>query len=338
MKVDLRSDTLTQPDAGMREAMLRAPLGDDVFGEDPTVIKLETTLATLFGFEAGLFCPSGTMANQIAIKTHTQPLDEIICDKLSHIYNYETGGWAFHSGVSVRLTEGARGKMSVEQVEELLLPDYDWYPNTRLVTIENTVNKGGGSVYTLDEMRALSDFCKAKGLAFHLDGARIFNALTALGHGPDALHGLFHSASVCLSKGLGAPVGSVLLGGAAFIKRARKIRKAMGGGMRQSGILAAAGLYALENNVKRLADDHRRAKRIAETLRRCPWVKEVMPTETNIVIFTVQDAQETTARLAGAGILVSPFSPIHIRMVTYLHITDDMVGYVTEKLQELYPA
>lgn len=332
MTVDLRSDTITQPTPAMREAMLSAPLGDDVFAEDPTVKKLEQMLAEMFGFESGLFCPSGTMANQIAIKAHTQPLDEIICDKLSHIYNYETGGWAFHSGVSVRLTTGDRGKMTVPQVEELILPDYDWYPNTRMVAIENTVNKGGGSVYAIEEMKLLSDFCKSKNLIFHLDGARIFNALVALNKNQINMQGLFHSISICLSKGLGAPVGSVLLGDAAFIKKSRKIRKVMGGGMRQSGILAAACIYALENNIQRLADDHRRAKKIAEALNNCHWVKQVLPTETNIVIFEVEDAAATTAQLAENGIKVSPFSPSLVRMVTHLEINDEMVECVCKCL------
>ncbi|MBL7778303.1 MAG: aminotransferase class I/II-fold pyridoxal phosphate-dependent enzyme [Chitinophagales bacterium] len=336
MIVDLRSDTVTQPTPAMLEAMLSAPLGDDVFSEDPTVKKLEQMLAEMFGFETGLFCPSGTMANQIAIKAHTQPLDEIICDKLSHIYNYETGGWAFHSGVSVRLTSGERGKMTVPQVEELILPDFDWYPNTRLVAIENTVNKGGGSIYSIEEMKLLSDFCKSKNLIFHLDGARIFNALVALDKTPMDTHGFFHSISVCLSKGLGAPVGSVLLGNAAFIKKSRKIRKVMGGGMRQSGILAAACIYALENNIQRLADDHRRAKTIATALEKCSWVKTILPTETNIVIFEVENAADTTTKLAALGIKVSPFSSTMVRMVTHLGISDEMTKYLLSTIPKIH--
>lgn len=336
MIVDLRSDTVTQPTPAMLEAMLSAPLGDDVFSEDPTVKKLEQMLAEMFGFETGLFCPSGTMANQIAIKAHTQPLDEIICDKLSHIYNYETGGWAFHSGVSVRLTSGESGKMTVPQVEELILPDFDWYPNTRLVAIENTVNKGGGSIYSIEEMKLLSDFCKSKNLIFHLDGARIFNALVALDKTPMDMHGFFHSISVCLSKGLGAPVGSVLLGNAAFIKKSRKIRKVMGGGMRQSGILAAACIYALENNIQRLADDHRRAKTIATALEKCSWVKTILPTETNIVIFEVENAADTTTKLAALGIKVSPFSSTMVRMVTHLGISDEMTKYLLSTIPKIH--
>lgn len=333
MIVDLRSDTVTRPGKEMLDAMLSAEVGDDVFGEDPTIKRLEETLAAMFGMEAGLFCPSGTMTNQIAIKAHTQPLDEIICDRLSHIYNYETGGWAFHSGVSIRLTQTPRGIMTPQLVEELILPDYDWYPNTRMVAVENTVNKGGGSVYTIAEMKALGDFCKNRGLIYHLDGARIFNALTALNESPASLHGLFDSISVCLSKGLGAPAGSVLLGNKGFIKKSRKIRKVMGGGMRQSGILAAAGLYALENNVKKLPADHKRAQRLAEALRQCPTVIGLLPVETNIVIFEVKDSAATAAKMAEAGVKTSPFSSTLIRIVTHLDFTDEMLDYTLKVIQ-----
>ncbi len=335
MIVDLRSDTLTKPSKAMMEAMMTAELGDDVFAEDPTVKKLEEKAAALFGFEAGLFCPSGTMTNQIAIKTHTHPLDEVICDKISHIYNYETGGWAFHSGVSVRLTDGDRGRMTVSQIEELILPDFDWYPNTRMVAIENTVNKGGGSVYTIEEMKAISDFCRSKNLIIHLDGARIFNALTTLQKTPAALHGLFDSVSVCISKGLGAPAGSVLLSNKEFIKKSRKIRKVMGGGMRQSGILAAACIYALDNNVSRLHIDHERAGQIAQVLNECKWVKQVLPVETNIVIFEVEDAAKTANALAEKGIRTSPFSPTLVRMVTHLDITEEMVAHTISVLKSI---
>lgn len=328
MLIDLRSDTVTKPSKAMLDAMVNAELGDDVFGEDPTTKKLEEKCAALFGMEAGLFCPSGTMTNQAAIKAHTQPLDEIICDKISHIYNYETGGWAFHSGVSIRLTEGDRGKMSVKQVEELILPDYDWLPNTRMVAIENTVNKGGGSVYTIEEMKAISDFCRSKNLIYHLDGARIFNALTALNKKPGDLKGLFDSISICISKGLGAPAGSVLIGSKAFIKKARKIRKVMGGGMRQSGILASACIYALDHNVTRLADDHRRAKQLAEALKPLKWIKKVLPVETNIIIAEVDDASVCAAEFAKHNILVQAFSPTLARFVTHLDFTEEMLEEV----------
>lgn len=335
MIVDLRSDTLTKPSAAMKQAMVDTELGDDVFAEDPTVKQLEEKVAAMFGMEAGIFCPSGTMTNQIAVKVHTQPLDEVICDKLCHIYNYETGGWAFHSGVSVRLTDGDRGRMTVKQVEELILPDYDWYPNTRMVAIENTVNKGGGSVYTIEEMKTLSDFCRSKGLVYHLDGARIFNGLEALGKKPQDLAGMFDSISICISKGLGAPVGSVLVGTKDVIKRSRKIRKVMGGGMRQSGMLAAACIYALDNNVTRLKDDHARAQELAKALEACSWVKRVLPAETNIVIFEVADSAATAAKLNEAGIRTSPFSPTLVRMVTHLDISDDMLAYTLQTLKTI---
>ena len=331
--IDLRSDTVTKPGKAMLEAMMNADLGDDVFAEDPTVKKLEAMTAEMFGMEAGLFCPSGTMTNQIAVKAHTQPLDEIICDKICHIYNYETGGWAFHSGVSIRLADGKNGVMTVPQIEELIQPDFDWLPNTSMVAIENTVNKGGGSVYTIDEMKAISEFCRSKKLIYHLDGARIFNALTALNKKPQDLAGLFDSISVCISKGLGAPVGSVLLGSKAFIKKSRKLRKVMGGGMRQSGLLAAACIYALENNVERLKDDHLRAKQLADTLATLPWVKRVLPVATNIVIFEVSSSAKLAEILAAKGIKVQPFSPVLVRMVTHLDFTEDMLATTISTLK-----
>lgn len=335
MLVDLRSDTVTQPSIAMKQAMLNAPLGDDVFAEDPTVAKLEQQLSKLFGTEAGLFCPSGTMSNQIAIKAHTQPLDEIICDQLSHIYNYETGGWAFHSGVSVRLTQGENGKMTPAQIEALILPDFDWYPNTKMVSIENTVNKGGGSVYSIAEMKAIGECCKKHQLLYHLDGARIFNALNYLTASPNDLAGIFDSISVCLSKGLGAPIGSVLLGKKDFIKKSRKIRKVMGGGMRQAGMVAAAGLFALENNVERLAIDHLHAQKLATALRNNKKVKQVMPVETNIVIFEVENAAVTSTMLVAFGIKTSPFSPTHVRMVTHLDITPTMIDFTIQQIEKL---
>lgn len=335
MFIDLRSDTVTKPTLEMKQAMLNAALGDDVFGEDPTVKFLEEKTASMFGMEAGLFCPSGTMSNQIAIKAHTQPLDEIISDKLSHIYNYETGGWAFHSGVSIRLTEGKQGKMTVSGIEELILPDYDWLPNSRLVAIENTVNKGGGSVYTIDEMRSISDLCERKNLIYHLDGARIFNALTALNKTAADLGGLFDSISVCISKGLGAPVGSVLLGSKDFIKRSRKIRKVMGGGMRQSGMLAAACIYALDSHIERLKDDHTRAKQLATMLFDRHWVKQVFPVESNIVIFETSNSAEIATKFAAKNILVQPFSATLVRMVTHLDFDDDMLEKVASVCREV---
>lgn len=333
--IDLRSDTITKPTKGMLSAMFAATVGDDVFGEDPTVNELESRLAAMFDMEAGLFCPSGTMANQIAIKAHTQPLDEIICDNLSHIYNYETGGWAFHSGVSIRLTRTSYGVLSKEDVEPLLLPDFDWYPNTKMVCIENTVNKGGGSIYPLATIQELSQFCRERNLVFHLDGARIFNALVATNSSPAQLHGLFDSISVCLSKGLGAPVGSVLLGKRDFIKRSRKIRKVMGGGMRQSGYLAAACLYAIDNHIDRLAEDHRHAQQLGAALAELNWVKHVYPVQTNIVIFEVENAAAVTNALKEVGILASPFSATHVRLVTHLDAHEKMIAEAITKIRAI---
>lgn len=331
--IDLRSDTVTKPTKAMLDAMFSAPVGDDVFGEDPSVKALEEYCAKLFGMEAALFCPSGTMTNQIAIKAQTQPLDEIICDKISHIYNYETAGFAFHSGVSIRLTDGERGIMNISQIESCILPDHDWYPNTKMVCIENTVNKGGGAVYSIRQMQEISHFCRQKGLTFHLDGARIFNALTALNKTPENLHGLFDSISICISKGLGAPAGSVLLGKKEMIKRARKIRKVFGGGMRQSGYLASACLFALQNNVTRLEKDHVKARILADSLSKLPWVKNVFPTETNIVIFEVESSEKTAQDLLEKGIKTSPFSPTLVRMVTHLDFTNEQLQETLEKLK-----
>jgi threonine aldolase len=335
MVIDLRSDTVTKPTPAMLQAMMSAPVGDDVFNEDPTVNALEEKAAAMFGMEAGLFCPSGTMTNQIAIKAHTQPLDEIICDKLAHIYNYEVGGWAFHSGVSVKLTNGINGVMNPKQIDELILPDFDWFANTRMVCIENTVNKGGGSVYTIEQMQEISTFCKQKGLILHMDGARLFNALIALNKKPSNVAGLFDSISICISKGLGAPIGSVLVGKKDFIKKSRKIRKVMGGGMRQAGYIAAACLYALDNHVERLADDHAKAATIAKTLSELSWVKSVLPVQTNIVIFEVDDSATMNKVLADKGIRCSPFSPTLIRMVTHLDFTDAMLEELVKRLREV---
>jgi threonine aldolase len=289
----------------------------------------------MLGMEAGLFFPSGTMSNQVAIKAQTQPLDEIICDRLSHIYNYETGGWAFHSGVSIRLTEGDQGRMNVPQAEACILPDRDWFPNSRMLCIENTVNKGGGCVYRLEQIQSLSKFCKERGLIFHLDGARLFNAFAAGGYSASDLHGLFNSISICFSKGLGAPAGSLLVSDAETIRKARKIRKVMGGGMRQSGILAAACLYALENHVSRLPEDHRKAKEIADLLRPATWVKSVLPVETNILIFEVSDSLLYEQKLKDQGILSSPFSPTHIRVVTHLDLDNDTWSKLPERLSAI---
>ena len=266
MQINLLSDTVTKPTKEMLEYMFKAKVGDDVFQEDPTINALEAKAAKMFGKEAALFCPSGTMTNQIAIKTHTQPLDEVICDYTSHIYQYETGGYAFNSGVGIKLLQGKNGKITTELIETAINPDYDWLANSKLVVLENTTNKGGGNYYTIDEIKPIQTLCKERDLKLHLDGARLFNALVETGESTEAIGNCFDSISICISKGLGAPVGSVLIGDIGFIKRARKFRKVMGGGMRQAGYLAAACIYALDNHVERLKIDNDRAKKIGKVL------------------------------------------------------------------------
>ena len=329
--IDLRSDTVTRPTPAMLAAMWAAPVGDDVYEEDPTVRRLEETAAARFGIEAGLFCPSGTMTNQIAIKAHTEPLSEVICEQTAHVYLWEVGGIAFHSGASVALLPGERGRLTAAQVEGAIRAENVHYPTTRLVCLENTHNRGGGSCYALADLQAISDVAKKHGLARHLDGARIFNALVATGQRSEDYGQYFDSISVCLSKGLGAPIGSVLLGSKAFIQKCKRIRKVMGGGWRQAGYLAAAGLYALENHVERLADDHRRAARLAEVLRQQPYVAEVLDPETNLVIFRLHAAQPAAdflATLEAQGIRASNFGPQWIRFVTHLDVNDAMVARI----------
>jgi threonine aldolase len=336
---DLRSDTVTKPSPDMLQAMFSAPVGDDVYGEDPTVNQLELQAAKMFGMEAGLFCPSGTMTNQIAIKVHTQPLTEVICDVSAHIHQYEGGGIAFNSGASTALVLGSRGKMTPEQVEAHIRPlDNVHFPETKLVALENTCNKGGGTFYTLDEIAAISEVCKRHNLALHLDGARVFNALVASGTDAKDYGLYFDSISVCLSKGLGAPVGSVLLGTKEFIKRARRVRKVFGGGMRQAGFLAAACIYALDNNIERLHEDHRKAKAMEEALLQTNYVESVLPVETNIIIFKLNDKYTDTAfveALSKEGIKASSFGPQMIRFVTHLDITEEMLQHTLHVLKTL---
>ncbi|MER2998940.1 threonine aldolase family protein [Pontibacter populi] len=335
---DLRSDTVTKPTPEMLQAMFAAPVGDDVYEEDPTINTLEAKAAAMFGMEAGLFCPSGTMTNQIAIKAHTEPLTEVICDITSHIYQYEGGGIMFNSGASVALVHGERGKMTPAQVEAHIRPDNIHYPPTRLVSLENTCNKGGGAFYTIDEIAAISEVCKQNDLALHLDGARVFNALVASGDDAKDYGLYFDSISVCLSKGLGAPVGSVLLGNKAFIKKSRRIRKVLGGGMRQAGYLAAACIYALDNNIKRLAEDQRKAKLLEEALLQTNYVESVLPVQTNIVIFKLNQKYNDAAflqALAEQNIKASAFGPQMIRFVTHLDVTDEMLAHTINVLKSL---
>ncbi len=336
MLIDLRSDTVTRPTSQMLEAMFAASVGDDVFGEDPTVNALEAKTAALFGHEAGLFCPSGTMTNQIAINVHTRPGDEVICDHNAHIYHYEGGGISRNSGAQARLVPGERGKMTAAQVEAAVNPTFDWLARTKLVAIENTANRAGGSYYALDALREIRDVAQKHKLALHLDGARIFNALIAEGSTPQQTGELFDSVSVCLSKGLGAPAGSVLLGSRSFITEARRVRKVFGGGMRQAGYFAAAGIYALDHHVQRLADDHRRAAVLAEAIGQLSFVAGQLPTETNIVIFTLvpeMPADVFLQKLAAQNIKAVQFGPQTIRFVTHLDFTDEMLDATVRVLK-----
>jgi threonine aldolase len=336
--IDFRSDTVTKPTAEMLDAMMSARVGDDVFGEDETVNALEAKLATMFSMEDALFCPSGTMSNQIAIKCFTQPMDEVICDQTAHVYRYEGGGIAYNSLASVRLLNGERGILTPELIEPEINADNIHYPNSSLVVLENTVNKGGGKCYHLSQIEPIHNLCAIKGLKLHLDGARIFNALVATGDKASNYGRYFDGISVCLSKGLGAPVGSVLLSSKATIAKAKKIRKVLGGGMRQAGFLAAAGIYALDHHVQRLAEDHKHAAVLADSLARATFVKSVMPVETNIVLFDVIPSlkPETVVNaLAAKGILCNSTSAQTVRLVTHLDISPTMVEQAVNIISNL---
>lgn len=340
MIVDFRSDTLTKPSVAMKEFMFEAPLGDDVFGEDPTVNKLEALAAEMFGMEAALFCPSGTMTNQIGIKAHTRPGDEVICDQTAHVYLYEGGGIAANSGCSVHLLPGKYGRYTAQDVELGIREDNVHFPNSELVVIENTSNKGGGSIWNFEEIKNISAVCKNHQMKFHLDGARLFNALVESKESAKDFGHVFDSISICLSKGLGAPVGSLLLGNTDFIKQSRRIRKAFGGGMRQAGILAAAGIYALENNIDRLKEDHAKAKQFEIELSKLPYIKSVFPVETNIVIFELNEdinPSEYIQKMNNMGVRLSGFGGQLIRIVTHLDITDEMMQYSINSFNRVLP-
>jgi threonine aldolase len=333
MKIDLRSDTFTCPTPAMLEAMFKAKVGDDVFGEDEAINELEMQTAQYFGMEAGIFCPSGTMANQIAIKCHTQPGQEVICHKQSHVYIYEGGGIAFHSGCQVRALDGDQGKIKASSIAENINHPDIHKPPTTLVSLENTSNRGGGACYTLEELEPIAQLCRSENLSLHLDGARIWNALVATGQNPTIVGELFHSISVCYSKGMGAPVGSVLLGSCSFIQKARRYRKLMGGGMRQAGYLAAACTYALHNHLEKLKTDHHHANQIADALLKTDYVHSVIPVQTNIIIF------EVTGRYSAAmlsdyfkenGVLCIAISDKQIRMVTHLDVSSEMINKVIQ--------
>ncbi|ESU20401.1 L-allo-threonine aldolase [Flavobacterium enshiense DK69] len=339
MEINLVSDTVTKPTQEMLQYMFRAKVGDDVYRQDPTAVELEETVADLFGMEAALFFPSGTMANQAAIKLHTQPGDQLICDKWAHVYLYEAGGASFNSGVSCSLVDGNRGMITSLQVEEHITdPEFYHNPKTSLVCIENTTNKGGGACYDIEELKRIKQVCVDNNLKYHLDGARLWNALVAKRQHPKQYGELFDTISVCLSKGMGAPVGSLLLGDKETIHRALRIRKVLGGGMRQIGYLAAAGLYALQHNVGRLEEDHRRAKEIGALLQRLYWVDTVEPIETNILIFSVKpqfDEALLMEKLKQKNIFISSMGKGKLRIVTHLDYKQVMHDYVLEALMKI---
>lgn len=339
MEINLVSDTVTKPTVEMLQSMFKAEVGDDVYKQDPTVNELEAVVADLFGMEAALFFPSGTMANQTALKLHTQPGEQVICDKYAHIYHYEGGGASFNSGVSCCLLDGSRGMITAEMVKGAINdPEFYHAPKTSLVSVENTTNKGGGACYELDELRKIKQVCVENNLKFHLDGARLWNALIAKKQHPKQFGELFDTISVCLSKGLGAPIGSVLLGTKADMKRALRIRKIFGGGMRQAGYLAAAGLYALQNNITRLEEDHKRAKELGDVLSSLDWVGKVEPIETNILIFSLRaglDEKWVIEKLRQKNIAISSMGQGKLRIVTHMDYKQVMHDYVLDVLQKL---
>ncbi|MAM27536.1 MAG: threonine aldolase [Flavobacteriaceae bacterium] len=336
MTIDLRSDTVTKPTEGMLRAIMNAETGDDVYKEDPTVNELERRVADFFGMDTALFFPTGSMANQAAIKLHTQPGEQLICDKWAHVFNYEGGGVSFNSGVSCKLVDGTRGMITAKQVEESINPpDFYHSPLTTLVCLENTTNKGGGACYDFAEIVKIKAVCDANGLGLHLDGARLMNALVAKNEDAKDYGKIFDTISLCFSKGLGTPLGTVLAGREEVMENAIRIRKVLGGGMRQIGFMAAAGLYALDHHVDRLDEDHKKAKELAETLKNCSYVSKVEPTETNIVIFYLSEeiSEETfMAEMEAKNIRLSNMGQGKLRMVTHLDYTDTMHDIVRAEL------
>ncbi|RIA09861.1 L-threonine aldolase [Flavobacteriaceae bacterium MAR_2010_72] len=338
MVIDLRSDTVTKPTQGMLETMMSAKVGDDVFKEDPTVNALEERLAKMFGKPKALFFPSGSMANQTAIKLHTNPGDQVICDKYAHIYNYEAGGASFNSGVSCKLIDGHLGMFTAQQVKEAINPKAYYYSETRLVEVENTTNKGGGACWDFEELKRIKNICDDFHLGYHLDGARLWNALVAKNETTQQYGQLFDTISVCLSKGLGCPVGSVLIGDEAIMEKSIRLRKVFGGNMRQVGYLAAAGLYALDHNIERLKEDHKRAKEIEAVLKGLPFIKTVEPVETNIVIFELQktvDEALFVQSLNEKDIHIIGMGGGKLRIVTHLDYTNVMHDYFLSLLRKL---
>ena len=339
MIVDLRSDTVTVPSKGMLEFMMDSNVGDDVYGEDPTVNQLQNKVASIFGKDVGMFFPSGTMANQTAIKLHTNPGEQIICDKYSHIYNYEGGGASFNSGVSFSLIDGERGMFNAKQAADSINPkDFYHSPLSSLIAVENTTNKGGGACWNINELKQIKKIAKLNNLGMHLDGARIWNALIANGDNPLEIGKIFDTISVCLSKGLGCPIGSVLIGDKNIMNNALRIRKILGGGMRQAGYLANAGLYALDNNIERLSEDHKKAKEIGEVLKKSKFVKSVEKIETNIVIFQLQgDINEFSfiKKLNKLNIKLISMGSNKLRLVTHLNYTNNHHEYFISSIKSL---
>jgi threonine aldolase len=335
--VDLRSDTVTRPTLGMRNAMMDAPLGDDVFGDDPTVNALQEKAARKFGMKAALFCPSGTMTNQIAFRVHAQAGSEVIMESFAHPYRYEGGGLAANSGLSVALIDGNRGRINAQQIAARINnPDDVHQPLTKVVSLENTCNRGGGAIYGWDEILSIHHLCKEKGLKLHLDGARLFNAIVETDQSAEDFGKHFDSISICLSKGLGAPVGSLLLGDVDFIRQAKRVRKWMGGGMRQAGFLAAAGIYAMDHHVGRLVEDHARARAIGKMAESCPYIEEVLPVDTNIVIMRLAEGIQPTYlldHLKSKDVWAVGFGGQLVRMVTHLDVTDSMLSQVETALK-----
>jgi len=338
-EIDLRSDTVTRPTKEMLQAIMSAKVGDDVYKEDPSVNELEKKLADMFGMDEALFFPTGSMANQAAIKLHTQPAEQLICDKWAHVYNYEGGGVSFNSGVSCKLLDGDRGMITAAQVEESINPpDFYHSPLTSLVCLENTTNKGGGACYDLEEIKKIRKVCNTHGLGLHLDGARLFNALVAKGQSPKDYGKLFDTISICLSKGLGTPMGSVLIGNKDLMKNAIRVRKVLGGGMRQVGFMAAAGIYALDNHVERLDEDHKRAQEIANKLKASNYISKVETVDTNIVIFYLQDSSNEESfmkQLQEENIRISNMGQGKLRIVTHLDYTEEMHQKFLEVLSNI---
>ena len=338
MPIDLRSDTVTRPTSAMLDAMMHAEVGDDVFGEDPSINQLEKMSAEMFGMEAALYSPSGTMSNQIGIKCHTQPGDEVVCERSSHVYVYEGGGIAFNSGSQVRALDGNLGRITAQQVSQAINPDDVHRARTSLVSLENTANRGGGSCYDWEEILRIREVCSAQGLKLHLDGARLFNALVAKKQSAKSYGEVFDSISVCLNKGLGCPIGSILMGPAPFIRQARRVRKVFGGGMRQAGFMAAAGVYALQHHIERLSTDHAHARQLAAALEEKSFVRKILPVETNIVIFELDPAlpaRELSQNLRKADILAIPIAPNQVRLVTHLDISPEMVQQTVAAIERL---